>query len=335
MDHRRFSRDEHESPAGQLFQSKGRTYRLEGKACDGAIGFVRKARDLETGDQVAVKFLAPELKYIEASSLDDISVRFRREGLRGSSLGHDNLVKILSHEENLHAATFADSLGPCNPYIVMEYVQGRALESFVRNQEPKGCINVGAQTLHIAHGIVNALTYLHGQKIVHRDVKPANIYLSRSVGQARPTIVKLGDFGVVKWGDFKASLYSGTITLSGQQGLGTFKYMSPEQATKPKDVGVKSDMYSLGITLFELFTNQILPSHHHVYQLTQLRMQRSNTTSRLYNLGLGSASSRVEDIFACIFDMTLIGPSGRPSSNQVLGRLKYLLDQHRIVTETY
>lgn len=328
MDYKRFLRDEHSSTVGQVFTTDGRKYRLEGKAGDGAIGIVRKARELGTLQQVAVKFLAPELKYIEESSLHDIHTRFRREGMRGVSLTHDNLAKIISYEENEGSSSFEEGDGPCNPFIVMEYVQGKTLESFIKSQQPKSSFNVTSQTLHIAHAVTSALVYLHNQGIVHRDVKPANIYLSRVVGKGKPSVVKLGDFGVVKWGDFKASLNTGTLTLSGQQGLGTFKYMSPEQATKPKDVGVKSDMYSLGISLYELFTNQVLPSHHHVYQLTQLRLQRNTTTmGRLYELGLGQVPDQFEDLFSSIFDMSLIGPTGRPSSKQIRGKLDYLIGQ--------
>ncbi len=85
MDHQRFLRDEHESAVGQIFSASGHTYRLEGKAGDGAIGFVRKAMEMGTLRQVAVKFLAPELKYIDESSSEDIHIRFKREGLRGVS----------------------------------------------------------------------------------------------------------------------------------------------------------------------------------------------------------------------------------------------------------
>jgi hypothetical protein len=131
----RFSRDQHESSVGQVFVANGLTYRLEGKAGDGAIGFVRKATQLGTLTPVAVKFLAPELKYIDESSLEDIHARFRREGFRGASLDHEDLVKILSYEENEDGSCFRDQNGPCNPFIVMEYIRGKTLESFIRGCE--------------------------------------------------------------------------------------------------------------------------------------------------------------------------------------------------------
>lgn len=327
MDYQRFLREELTAAVGQILVTDGREYRLEGQAGNGAIGVVRKARDTETGKQVAVKFLAPELRYIERSSLEDIYHRFKREGLRGVSLEHDNLVKILAYEENEHGSSFSDT-GPTNPFIVMEFVHGTTLENFIRGREPKADFHITPQTLHIAHGIISALLYLHERNIVHRDVKPANIYLSKVQSSNKPNMVKLGDFGVVKWGDFKASVSTGQLTVSGQQGLGTFKYMSPEQATKPKDVSVRSDMYSLGITLFELFTNQILPSPHHVFQITQLRLQRNgNIVSKLHDLGLGVVPSQFEELFSSIFDMFLTGPTGRPSSKQMKGRLEFIQEQ--------
>jgi eukaryotic-like serine/threonine-protein kinase len=222
-DYRRFLRDELNATVGQRFVAAGQEYVLAGKVSDGAIGVVRKASNCATGAQVAVKFLAPEFKYIELASMADIHVRFRREGVRGASLLHDNLVDILAYEENENASAFVNREGPCNPFIVMEFIRGKTLESFIRNSEQPGVINVNHQTLQIAYLVSEALLYLHSRGLVHRDVKPANIFLS-SVGKSEiPRMVKLGDFGVVRWGDFKASMTSGTLTVSGQQGLGTLK----------------------------------------------------------------------------------------------------------------
>jgi serine/threonine protein kinase len=104
--------------------------------------------------------------------------------------------------------------------------------------------------------------------------------------------------------------------------------MSPEQATKPKDVSVRSDMYSFGVTLFELFTAQILPSPFHVFQMTYQRLRRGTTTvGNLHELGLGIVPNELEEMFSDIYDMLLTGPSGRPSSIQMRGKLNYLLEK--------
>lgn len=325
--HERFIRDRLRACESQVFTAEGREYVLQGLVGDGAIGVVRKAKDIKLGNQVAVKFLAPEFKYIEMSSMDDIHARFRREGLRGAALDHENLVKILSYQENEDACSFKANAGPCNPFIVMEFVRGKTLESFIRSRQTTQSIDVDSEKLHIAVEVAKALVHLHEKKLVHRDVKPANVFLSGSPTNYVPATVKLGDFGVVKWGDFKASVTTGTLTISGHPGLGTIKYMSPEQAVSPKDVSVRSDMYSFGIALFELFTNQILPSPHHVFQITLARLKRGSVAGKLYELGLRQIPSEFENLFSSVLDMFLTSPRGRPSSREMLGRLEYLLER--------
>src|SRR6266496_3626140 len=240
-----------------------------------------------------------------------------------------HLVKVIAYEENDNGSNFLDSNEPCNPFIMMECIHGTTLENFLRKRTRNATspsFNITPQTLYIAYSVVSALHYLHKKKLVHRDVKPANIYLTRVNEDTIPSEVKLGDFGIVKWGDFKASITSGTLTATGQLNLGTLKYMSPEQALNPREVDVRSDIYSLGITLFELFTNQILPNIFHVYRLTNQRSRRKNTLSRLHELGLGMIPNEFEDLFTHIYDMFASAPSSRPSSVDMVGRLQYLLD---------
>ena len=98
-------------------------------------------------------------------------------------------------------------------------------------------------------------------------------------------MIKLGDFGIVKWGDFHAALATGTLTTTHQQGLGTLKYMSPEQAIKPRDVTARSDIFSLGITLYEVFTGSILASPHHVFQLMNARADERLSFHKAHGTG--------------------------------------------------
>ena len=323
----RYLRQNLDTKVGQLFYSRGRQYKLGGKIGDGAIGVVRKAKNIETGNVIAVKFLAPELKYIEKDSLDDIYIRFQREGIRGISLKHENLVDIIAFEENLKGNCFQEGNKTNNPFITMEYIQGRTLEDHIRKySQDTPYFNITKQSLTIANSLLNAVLYLHEKAIVHRDIKPANIFLSKTSRNEIPKIIKLGDFGVVKWGDFKSSMISGTLTMSGYQGLGTFKYMSPEQSVEPKKVTVRSDMYSIGITLFELFTNQIFHTPYHVFQLSTQRYERKgNTISHLHELGLGIVPMKYEILFSKLYDTFLRAPKSRPSSNELSGLLHYLL----------
>jgi serine/threonine protein kinase len=141
-----------------------------------------------------------------------------------------------------------------------------------------------------------------------------------------PTFVKLGDFGVTKWGDFRASAVSGTLTVTKQEGLGTLKYMSPEQAVRPKDVTVRSDIFSLGITLFELFTGRILESPHHVFEIMMARNSRDSVMGKMISLGLRPSYAEL-DVFKLVLDMFLGSPKGRPTSATVAGRLTTSLER--------
>ena len=102
--------------------------------------------------------------------------------------------------------------------------------------------------------------------------------------------------------------------------------MSPEQALRPKDVDVRSDMYGLGITLFELFTTQILPNIYHIVQIAQLRYQRQTTVGKLLDLNLKILPEEFENLFANILNMFGSAPKSRPSSRDMEGRLEYLID---------
>lgn len=323
-----FYRDEHRSESGQSFIAGEREYVLAGKIGNGAIGMVRKARDSQTGETVAIKFLAPEAKYIEQSSWPDIRDRFRREGQRGSGLNHENLVKILAYEDNIDGSCFVGPDGPMNPFIVMEYIHGNTLESFIKGQFKKigeRSPNISRQTVHIALAVADALVYLHKRGIVHRDIKPANIFLSQAAKRGDLGQVKLGDFGVVKWNDYLANIGSGTLTVTGQLGLGTMKYMSPEQYISPKDAGLPSDMYSFGATLMELCSTTIVPNQYYFTIVTMLLRERGDKVSRLADQGFADFPLEHHDFVSFLVSSFALGPTSRPTSTRFSGRLSYLL----------
>jgi serine/threonine protein kinase len=214
------------------------------------------------------------------------------------------------------------------PFILMEEVKGATLEAYIKRQERRRVekqerqeFRLTPDRLSVAIHVAQALQYLHQKRLVHRDVKPANIFLPETATITQPR-AKLGDFGIVKWGDFQASITTGTLTVTSQRGLGTLKYMSPEQAIAPKDVTVRSDIWSLGITLFELFTGQILPSPHHVFEIFSARLSRGTTVSRLLALEYHVANEDV-GVAEMVLDMHLRGPSGRPAIEKVAGRLQW------------
>lgn len=314
---------------GQRFIIDNEEYEIAGELGNGAAGIVRKARRLRDDAPRAVKFLAPDPKYIDEAVFDDVASRFRREGERAPFLEHNSLLKVYAFAENKDGQAFSTN-GPKNPFILMQAAKGRTLESYIkrrtREQEAKGApkmFSVDMTRLSIAMEIASALEYLHKKRLIHRDVKPANIFLSSSEGNAqnRQEAI-LGDFGIMKWGDFQASLTTGSLTATMQHGLGTLKYMSPEQAIRPKDVTVRTDIYSLGVTFFELFTNQILASSHHVFEIYSARMSKGTTMSRFLQMGY-QISSADEGLGGLVLDMHLRGADGRPSIDKVRGRLSW------------
>ena len=311
--------------AGQLLQIGSENYVLGGKEGDGAVGIVHKATRKKDSEVHAIKFLAPDPHFIDPEAFNDVSIRFRREGDRGAKLKHPHLVRIYSYNENEDGVCFEKGF-PATPFLLMEFIRGRTLEHHIKKypgQEHE--FDITRERLHIAIQIASALEDLHKRRIIHRDVKPANIFVGQSNQNGYP-LVKLGDLGVVKWGDFNPSLSTGVVTSASQRGLGTMKYMSPEQAMLPKEVTVSSDMFSFGITLIELFTGSILASPHHVLQFMTARMARGNTYSRYSSVGYHVAGPD-EDIAAAILDMFLRGIASRPKIQELRGRLEFTYEQ--------
>lgn len=307
----------------QHFTVGGNEYVLGGKIGDGAAGLVRKATQLANDSTVAVKFLAPDPKYIEQSVFDDVATRFKREGERGAALEHPHLIDVWSYCENTDGELFA-AKQPKNPFLLMEYMRGKTLESYINNcpSEAAGVFTVTREKLHIALQIADALQHLQKSRLIHRDVKPANIYLLKDPSDRKYPLVKLGDFGVMKWGDYHASLSTGALTATHHRGLGTLKYMSPEQAVAPRDVTVRSDIFSLGITLFELFSARILPSPHHIFEVMNARLTRGTTLSRFLGMGYG-LDPQDENVGELLLNMFLRGARNRPTIEKVWGTLDW------------
>ena len=300
--------------AGQKFIVSGRRYVLGGSLGDGAAGLVRKASG-EDNREYAVKFLAPDPKYIEESAFNDVAVRFKREGERGVHLQHQNLLQIYSYCQNEDGNAF-ESDDPKNPFLLMEQIKGKTLESFIKKRTQKA-FDITRRRLNIAIQIASALSEIHRNRLIHRDVKPANIFLVAKLQTSVIPTIKLGDFGIVKWGDFHSSLTTGVLTATNQKGLGTMKYMAPEQAIAPRDVTVRADIFSLGITLYELFSGQILATPCHVFEIINARQARGTTYSRYMTLGfhLQEPDERIAEV---LLDMMRRGVTQRPSIQQVL-----------------
>ena len=179
-------------------------------------------------DEVLDRPVAVKLLHREISEEPDQLERFRREARAAARLSHPNLVSVIDAGED-----------EGRPYIVFEYVEGDTLKR--RSSDRAGCEvdEAVAYAIEIGRGLIAA----HGRKLVHRDVKPQNVLIDPD-GRAKVT-----DFGIAR------SLESEGLTATGRV-LGTTDYVSPEQAMG-EDVDERSDVYSLGIVLYEMLTGDV------------------------------------------------------------------------------
>lgn len=201
----------------------GGRYRVEQLLGRGGMGAVYAGRHLELQERVAIKFLHRE----HAAHAD----RFFREARAASRIRSEHVVRIYD----------VGRMPSGEPYIVMEHLEGGDLADRL---EELGTLDLTAAA-DILIDVCEALAQAHALGIVHRDLKPANIYLAREV--SGDVCVKLLDFGVAKVPD--ADALTRTATL-----LGSPVYMSPEQLMGSRSVDPRSDIWSLGVVLYELLT---------------------------------------------------------------------------------
>ena len=192
----------------------------------GGMGAVFRAVDIKLDRQVALKILPPD------QAVDpEVVQRYYQEGRAAARLDHENIARVYSigHDGRYH-------------YIAFEYIEGTTIRQRV---EAGGPLPVG-DAINYTLQIANALVHSSSRSVVHRDIKPSNIIVTPQ-GRA-----KLVDMGLAR--RFERGEDTG-LTQSGMT-LGTFDYISPEQARDPRDVDVRGDLYSLGCTLFHMLSGR-------------------------------------------------------------------------------
>lgn len=199
-------------------------YEVEKEIGRGAMSTVYEGRDPKIGRTVAIKTLPLSTEF-QGEELEQVKARFYREAETAGQLSHPNIVTIYDAGEEDDVA-----------YIAMEYLKGRNLTHFVGRED----LLPVSVVLEIVAKCALALDYAHRHQVVHRDVKPANIVYNVDTGD-----VKLTDFGIARITD-ASKTRTGVI-------MGTPSYMSPEQLAGRKLDG-RSDLFSLGITCFQLLT---------------------------------------------------------------------------------
>ncbi len=231
-------------------------YRLDAQIGAGGMSTVYRAFDTTLERRVAVKHMHREI----ASDSDQLE-RFRREARSVAQLSHPHIVGVIDAGEE-----------DGRPYIVLEYVEGETLKERIRRM---GRLPVD-EAIAYAIEIARALGAAHGQAIVHRDIKPQNVLVDEE-GSAKVT-----DFGIAR------SLEQEGLTADGRV-LGTTDYVSPEQALG-HDVDGQSDIYSLGVVLYEMLTgdvpfhgeNQVSVAMKHVREdLPDVQLLRPEVSARL------------------------------------------------------
>ncbi len=201
----------------------GGRYRVIGKIGVGGMAVVYRAKDEKLGRDVTVKILKED-----HANDDKFKEKFRSEAYAVAKLSHNNIVNVYDSGEEGDLC-----------YIVMEYVNGSTLKDVIDSSAPLGSVTV----LSIASQIASALKHAHKNHIIHRDIKPQNILVSSD------GIVKVTDFGIAR------SVSEDTLTAKNDS-LGSVYYLSPEQA-RGGYVDERSDIYSLGITMFEMITGEV------------------------------------------------------------------------------
>ncbi len=213
-----------DAPLPNVFKGKQLGhYELIGAIGKGGMATVLKARDILLDRTVAVKVLPPDM----AKENENV-LRFHQEARSAARLDHENIARVFYCGEDQNLS-----------FIAFEFIEGKNLREILTARKTIPCEEALFYMIQVARGLIHAAS----RNVVHRDIKPSNIIIT-------PTgLVKLVDMGLAR----SLGPNEGGLTQSGMT-LGTFDYISPEQALEPRDADHRSDIYSLGCTFYHLIT---------------------------------------------------------------------------------
>lgn len=213
---------------GQVLDGKFRVERIVG---EGAMGLVVEATHLSLDERVALKFLRQE-----GQQRPDIAARFAWEARAAAKIKSDHVARVFD------VGTTEDG----TPFIVMEFLEGSDLASILELRRRLDVEEAVEYVIQACEGLADA----HARGIIHRDVKPENLFLAHGAGALKQ--VKILDFGISK-----ASLDTDPTTAHTTQIMGSPHYMSPDQIRNTHNVDARADVWSLGVVLFELLSGEM------------------------------------------------------------------------------
>ena len=216
-------------------------YKLLEKRGEGGFGVLYKAFDTVIEREIAFKLLHQQM-----AAEEKFSAWFHREAKAMAKLNHPNIVTIYNFEvvDNYH-------------FIVMEYIDGKNVDEILREKGPFS----QPELVSIGRQLLSSLGYAHNNGIIHRDIKPSNIMVTES------GLVKITDFGIAK------ILGSSKLTQTGTA-AGSLPYMSPEQIRGKREIDSRTDIYSLGITLYQMVTGEVPFKEDSDFLLMQAHLEK-------------------------------------------------------------
>lgn len=274
-----------------LNDALGNKYRIIRELTGGGMARVFLAEEVALEREIVIKVLAPDL-------MDEMRIdRFRHEVMQTARLQHPTIVQLLE------VGTVHDPGGRYLPYYVMPYVRGESLRSRLRQE---GRISVGS-TIRVLRGVLDALAHAHAHGVVHRDVKPENIFLSGS-----STV--LADFGIAK-----ALAGPGSAAARTSEGIavGTPTYMAPEQLMGTTDVDHRADIYAVGVVAYEMLIGDLPYGGKDTSTIAKLKLHVRGGLRSIRSMRTDVPAELASIVEACLaFD-----PAARPQTAERVLRI--------------